>query len=56
MIEILILLVVVGVVLWLVETMIPMDPAIRQVIRVFVVLVVVIWLLRLFGVLDGSLG
>ncbi len=39
MIELLIVLVIIGVVLYLVETYIPMDPAIKVVIRVIVILV-----------------
>jgi hypothetical protein len=47
-------LVVVGVLLWLINTYIPMDPKIRNIINIVVVIVVVIWLLQVFGVL-GSL-
>lgn len=52
MIELLVLLVIVGVVLYLLETYVPMDPAIKTVIRVIVVLVLCLWLLRAFGVVD----
>jgi hypothetical protein len=48
LIELLVILVVVGVLLWLVETQIPMDPGIKTIIKVVVILVVVLWLLRLF--------
>jgi hypothetical protein len=43
-----VILVIVGVLLWLVETQIPMDAGIKTVIRVVVILVVVLWLLRMF--------
>jgi len=47
-------LVVVGVLLWLLNTYVPMDGKIKSIINVVVVIVVVIWLLQAFGVL-GSL-
>ena len=47
-------LVVVGVLLWLLNTYVPMDAKIRQIINVVVVIAVVIWVLQGFGVL-GSL-
>ena len=43
-------LIVIGVVLWLVNTQIPMAPAIKTIINVVVVLVVLLWLLQVFGV------
>ena len=48
MISLLIVLIVVGVLLWLVETQIPMAPPIKVIIRVVVILVVVLWLLQVF--------
>lgn len=50
MIEIFIVLVVVGVCLWLVNTHIPMAAPIKTVINVIVVLFLVIWLLNTFGI------
>lgn len=47
-------LVVVGVLLWLLNTYVPMDAKIKSIINVLVVIVVVIWLLQAFGIL-GSL-
>ena len=52
MIQLLVVLVVVGLCLYLIETYIPMDPVIKTVIRVVVVLCVVIYLLNAFGVVD----
>jgi hypothetical protein len=48
LIELVVILVVVGVLLWLVETQIPMDASIKTLIKVVVIVVVVLWLLRLF--------
>lgn len=52
LINLIITLIVVGVLLWLVNTYIPMDPVIRRIITIVVVIAVVLWLLQLFGVLS----
>jgi hypothetical protein len=54
MITVLITLVIVGVCLYLVETYIPMSAPIKTVIRVIVVLILVIWLLQVFGIYNGG--
>jgi hypothetical protein len=48
LIELIILLAVVGLLVYLVETYIPMSPPFKIVIRVVVILVLVLFLLRLF--------
>jgi len=52
MIQLLVMLVVVGVCLYLVEAYVPMDPAVKTIIRIVVVLFLVLFLLRAFGVAD----
>ena len=52
LISIVVSLIVVGVLLWLVNTYIPMDAKIKKILNVVVVVVVVLWLLNLFGILD----
>lgn len=52
MISLLIVLIIAGVCLYLVENYIPMSPPIKTVIRVVVVLFLVVFLLRAFGVVD----
>jgi len=47
---ILITLIVAGVLLWLVNTYIPMDGKIKKILNIVVVVVVVFWLLNVFGV------
>jgi len=54
LIGLVITLVVVGVLLWLLNTYVPMDAKISKIINVVVVIVVVIWVLQAFGLL-GSL-
>lgn len=48
-------IVVVGVLLWALNSFVPMDPKIRNILNAVVVIALVLWLLRAFGVLD-SLG
>lgn len=45
-------LALVGLVLYLIETYIPMDPVIKTVIRIFIVVCIIMYLVRLFGVAD----
>jgi len=54
MISVIVTLIVIGVLLWLVNTYIPMDGKIKQIINVVVVICVVVWLLSVFGVLGHS--
>ena len=48
--NIVIVLVVVGVLLWLVNTYIPMQRTIKNILNAVVVIALVIWLLQAFGV------
>lgn len=49
LVAVLVALVVVGVCLWLVETYLPMDPAVKRIVQVVAILALVIWLLRWAG-------
>lgn len=49
-------LVVVGVLLWAMNTYLPMDPKIGKMINLVVVVAVVLWLLKVFGVIDQARG
>jgi hypothetical protein len=51
LLTILIVLVVAGLILWLVNTYIPMDHKIKTILNVVVVIIVIVWLLKVFGVL-----
>jgi hypothetical protein len=55
LITIVVTLIVAGVLLWLVNTYMPMDGKIKKVLNIVVMVVVVLWLLNVFGVL-GFLG
>lgn len=54
LIDLVVVLIVVGVLLWLVNTYIPMDRKIKNILNIVVVIAVVAWLLQAFGLL-GSL-
>jgi hypothetical protein len=53
LITLVVVLIVVGVLLWLVNTYIPMDGKIKSILNAVVVIGVVLWLLNVFGVLDN---
>jgi len=55
LLQIVITLIVVGVLLWLVNTYIPMEAKIKNILNGVVVIVVILWLLQVFGIL-GYLG
>lgn len=55
MINIILILIVVGVLLWLINTYVPMDRKIKSILNAVVVIVVILWLLQTFG-LIGSLN
>jgi hypothetical protein len=49
---IIIVIIVVGVLLWLLNTYLPMDAKIKNILNIVVVIVLVVWLLKAFGVFD----
>jgi len=53
LINLVVVLIVVGVLLWLVNSYIPMDAVIKKILNVVVIIAVVLWLLSVFGVLGG---
>jgi undecaprenyl pyrophosphate phosphatase UppP len=52
LIHIVLVLIVVGVLLWLINSLIPMDPKIKSILNIVVVIAVVIWLLQAFGIMG----
>jgi hypothetical protein len=50
--QILIALIVVGVLLWLVNSFIPMAGSIKSILNAVVIIVVVVWLLNVFGLMH----
>ena len=53
LVNVVIALIVVGVLLWLVNTYIPMNGKIKQILNAVVVIAVVVWLLQAFGLIGG---
>jgi hypothetical protein len=53
LIQLVIVLIVVGVLLWLVNNYIPMDRKIKQILNIVVVIGVVLWLLSVFGLFSS---
>lgn len=56
LIQLVIVLIVIGVLLWLVNSYIPMDSKIKQILNGVVVIAVVLWLLNVFGLLSVFRG
>lgn len=56
LVSIIITLVIIGVLLWLINTYVPMAGPIKTILNVVVIIAVVLWLLSVFGVLGGMGG
>ena len=54
LISLIVTLIVIGVLLWLINSYIPMDGKIKKILNVVVVICVVIWLLSVFGVIGHT--
>jgi hypothetical protein len=52
LIHVVVVLIVVGVILWLVNNYIPMAGSIKTILNAVVVIVVVLWLLSVFGLIG----
>lgn len=53
LINVVVVLIVVGVLLWLINNYVPMDGKIKNLLNGVVVIGVVIWLLKAFGLLES---
>jgi hypothetical protein len=54
LIQIVLVLIVVGVILWLINQFIPMAASIKSILNAVVVIAVIIWLLNVFGILSNT--
>jgi len=52
LVQVVVVLIVVGVLLWLINRFIPMAGPIKTILNVVVVIVVILWLLNLFGIFN----
>ena len=55
LLQVVIVLIVVGVLLWLVNSYIPMQETIKKILNAVVVIALVLWLLNILGLLDSLL-
>ena len=56
LLQVVIILIVVGVLLWLVNNYIPMQATMKKILNAVVVIAVVLWLLKVFGLFDSLLN
>ena len=56
LLTVLIVLIVAGLVLYLINNYIPMDRKIKTILNVVVVIVIIVWLLKVFGILSSLNG
>lgn len=56
LIQIFVVLIVVGVLLWLVNHFLPMAGSIKSILNAVVVILVVVWLLNVFGLFHSFSG
>ena len=52
LVQVVLILVVVGVLLWLINSYIPMAGSIKMILNAVVIIVVVLWLLSVFGLIG----
>lgn len=53
LLNLIVVLIVVGMLLWLVNTYLPIEGTIKKILNIVVVFAVVLWLLSAFGLLDS---
>lgn len=56
LVTVLLVLIIIGVLLWLVNTYIQMDSKIKNIFNIVVVIFVIIWLLKVFGIFDNLMS
>ena len=52
LLTVLLVIIIVGVLLWLVNSYIPMDRKIKSILNIVVVIILIIWLLNVFGIFN----
>lgn len=56
LLTILLVIIIVGVLLWAVNTYIPMDHKIKNILNIVVVIIVIVWLLKVFGIFSSLMN
>lgn len=54
--SIILAIVIVGVLLWALNSFVPMDAKVKSILNIVVVILLIIWLLRAFGVIGALSG
>ena len=54
LVQVVIVLIIIGMVLWLINQFIPMASSIKSILNAVVVIAVLVWLLRVFGFLSNT--
>jgi hypothetical protein len=49
---ILLVIIIAGFILWLINRMIPMDRKIKKILNIVVVILMIVWLLKVFGLIG----
>jgi hypothetical protein len=55
LISIIITLIIIGVLLWVVNSLIPMDAKVKMIVNVVVIIAILLWLLQEFGLMNYHL-
>lgn len=53
LLTIVVVIIIAGVALWLVNNYIPMQRTLKKILNIVIVVIVVLWLLSVFGILDS---
>ena len=53
LLTILLVIIIVGVLLWLVNSFLPMDNNIKKILNVVVIIILIVWLLKVFGIFNS---
>lgn len=53
LVTIIVVLVIIGFLLWLINTYVPMAGAIKTILNAVVIIAVILWLLSAFGIIHG---
>jgi hypothetical protein len=56
LLTLIVVLVVVGLVIYLIQGYLPIDPKIKQIIVAIVIIILVVWLLQGIGLLPGTIS
>jgi hypothetical protein len=52
LIQLIVILVVIGVILWMINSYIPMQSTIKKILNAVIIIAVIIWLLSVFGLIG----